>query len=153
MYDLSYIKQVYITLNGISITMKEKTSLLGFGIIILAAGDFFYFVSILFQSFMIEFITSMSSEIISTGMNQSSERVLLLLISIIGTLMYFIGLIFIGLSREDRENQKRIILLALITWFITDSIASFIFGFNLMILFNTVFLLTGIIFYKLTDFE
>lgn len=143
--------KVYITFLKYIFTMfenktKQQINFMWLAIIMLFAGDMFYFGALLFRKFMINFMMIFSSEFVVSDLSVAGENILLTLTALLGTLLYLVGGLLYALSKEEAEERRKFALYATLLWFVTDSIASIVFGFYLNVGFNLVFLAITMIF-------
>ncbi len=128
--------------------MKYEKNLLWFGIVILLFGDVLYVGSLLFKSFMISLTMILSPELTADQLTPTGESAILFLCGVLGAMMYLVGFLIIALSMKEKEDQIKLIYVALGVWFVFDSFASVILDFGFNVLINLGFLITGIIFLK-----
>ncbi len=125
---------------------KQQINFMWLALIMLFAGDVFYFGALLFRKFMINFMMIFSSEFVASDLSAAGENILLTLTALLGTLLYLVGGLLYAMSKEEAEEKRKFALYATLLWFVTDSIASVVFGFYLNVGFNLVFLAITLIF-------
>ncbi len=122
------------------------------GFIIMILGDLLYFGVYLFPEFMLSLFATLSSTLTIGDMTGHLKTVSLFYLATLGTLMYLVSFLLLAFVPRDGKKQRYIILAGISVWFLTDSIASYIFSFELNILSNVLFLLIGFIFVYLPIF-
>lgn len=125
---------------------KQQINFLWLALVMLFAGDVFYFGALLFRNFMTDFMMAFSSEFVAGDLSAAGENILLTLTALLGTLLYLVGGLLYALSKEEAEERRKFALYATLLWFVTDTIASVVFGFYLNVGFNLVFLAITMVF-------
>ena len=133
--------------------MKHSKAFFIISMIIFAAGDFFYFGSLIFRKFMVDFLIFLAPSYSISELSETGKMAILFTTCIIGAMMYLIGFLLWGMTKESREEQRKYYLYGLSFWFVTDSISSAIFKFYFNIFVNVVFLGLGYLFYHLSKNE
>ncbi len=106
-------------------------------------GDFFYLGAIFFRTFMVKTIIAFAPYKSTSNLSPFAQDAILFLTATIGAMLYLIAFLIYALWQPG-NNQKYIVLIGIILWFITDCLSSIIFGFIYNAVFNIIFLLFGL---------
>ncbi len=133
-------------------TPAEQRSFL-LALILSLVGDIFFFGSLLFKNFMINFFIALSPNLTLSALDSTGQEIALFYLATLGSLMYLIAFLVWAVGKEELNERVNLALAGLGVWFVTDAIVSFVYGFAWNIASNFGFLLIGIVFLMTIKFN
>ncbi|MHA2091765.1 MAG: hypothetical protein ACW98K_13005 [Candidatus Kariarchaeaceae archaeon] len=106
--------------------MSNNRLLFWIGVIFIGIGDIFWLGAVFLEDKITDFILFFSPSIEAGDLTPEGLTVARVMIGIIGTLMWLVGILLIPLSKQYTETSRNWIALGTIAWFIGDSFISLI---------------------------
>ncbi|MHA2171735.1 MAG: hypothetical protein ACXAB7_17755 [Candidatus Kariarchaeaceae archaeon] len=106
--------------------MSNNRLLFWIGVIFIGFGDIFWLGAVFLEDKITDFILFFSPSIEASDLTPDGLTVVRVMIGIIGTLMWLVGILLIPLSKQYTETSRNWIALGTIAWFIGDSFISLI---------------------------
>jgi hypothetical protein len=119
--------------------MSNNTLLFWIAIIFIGIGDIFWLGAVFLKDEIIDFILLFSPSIEADDLTPSGLTVLRVMIGIMGSLLWLVGILLIPLSKQYTNVSRNWIALGTIAWFVGDSIISLIGEFEINAVTNLLF--------------
>ncbi|MCH8907923.1 MAG: hypothetical protein IH840_12615 [Candidatus Heimdallarchaeota archaeon] len=119
----------------------ENNSVYFLGLLFLLIGDILWLGALFLPDQISAFLLLFWPDTELSDLNSKGQQVLRVMIGLWGSLLYLVGALFIGISKNYGSEGRRWILIGTLAWFIADSIMSFVGGFTYNVLVNIAFVL------------
>ncbi len=118
--------------------MRQNTPLVIVAILFGLMGDIFWLGAIFFPEDITKFILGFSSSAEYTDLSDDGLSVIRVLIGIMGSLIWLVAILLLYLSLNFEDKSRNWIGGAALSWFLGDSIISYLADFELNIIFNLI---------------